>query len=318
MKKAELKCVECNNVKGKRKCALKNGEFICSPCCAKIRNQQCSTCGYFVQSEKYLTEKEENKISNNLFENIGDNNEENFIAKIDKIIFEKVDRIFDFVERGEFKVAEEKMSILYSQHPNDHFVNYGMGVVLVSQKKYDEALTYFDNAVKIFPIFAEAWFNKALIHRMKNEILEFLTSLKNVFKYGEEGSELKDSAKKILIDFDKHVKQTMGINIDIYLKNAELYKIVFEKFMNKKYTEAILGFKKIISEMPRHYQSWGNMGLCYSYLNDKQSAITCFEKSIEINPHYEPAIQNLNTIKNLKDDENVKDLYLIDTKYGMS
>ena len=53
----------------------------------------------------------------------------------------------------------------------------------------------------------------------------------------------------------------------------------------------------------KHPQSYGNLGLCYAQLGQKEDAITAFDKAIEIDPNYEPAIVNKAMVESLKDGE---------------
>ena len=61
---AKIKCVNCKSKPGKRKCLLNNGELICPVCCATIRNDGCSECGYYQESAEFASKKLE-KESNN-------------------------------------------------------------------------------------------------------------------------------------------------------------------------------------------------------------------------------------------------------------
>lgn len=53
---------------------------------------------------------------------------------------------------------------------------------------------------------------------------------------------------------------------------------------------------KINSTSP---QAFGNMALCYAYLNENEKAFEAFDKAIALDPHYEPAIINKELFKDI-------------------
>ncbi|MFO7810949.1 MAG: hypothetical protein R6V47_06220 [Candidatus Delongbacteria bacterium] len=56
---AKVKCSICNAKQGKRKCPLKNDSLICPVCCAKMRDEDCGSCRYFLASEEFKAKKSE-------------------------------------------------------------------------------------------------------------------------------------------------------------------------------------------------------------------------------------------------------------------
>ncbi|MEI6433456.1 MAG: tetratricopeptide repeat protein [Bacteroidota bacterium] len=297
------KCNVCNKVKGKRKCTLNGDEFICPPCCAKIRNVDCLGCSYYSQEEKPVSEKTDEK------------NTEHFTVMLDEKLDDKVDSILQLVEIGQVEIGNSKMKSLFSRYPNYHSVLYGMGVICIMQGKEDEALPYFEKAVKIFPLFSEAWFNKAMIHKKRLEIYEYMISLQKVAKYSTRGTSLEKQANELLNDCATNINKESGLDLDSYIKFMGIYKIAYAKLISKKYSEAIIDFKKVLEQIPKHYQSWGNLGLCYGHLGDKQTAIECCEKAIKIYPKYRPAITNLAIIKNLREGESLRSFSSYETNF---
>jgi tetratricopeptide (TPR) repeat protein len=284
-------CIVCNKVKGKRKCQKRDNEFICPPCCAKTRNQECGDC-VFIPSEKIsFPEKKKNKGL------------DKFIASIDENLDTKVDLILQQAERGQIAGCETKMRTLFEKYPNYHSTNYGMGVIYLLKKNEEMALPYFDRAVKILPIFAEAWFNKAMIHKDRHELYEMITSLRKAVEFSDDEDSNTKLANNILIQFEKTILKEYEVDLDEYLEMIEIYNGAFDFLKNHKFNNAIEGFKKVVERMPNHYQSWGNMGLCHGYLGDVKTAIECCQQAIKIYPRYEPAIINIESLKKLKEGE---------------
>ncbi|MDI6782436.1 MAG: tetratricopeptide repeat protein, partial [bacterium] len=69
------------------------------------------------------------------------------------------------------------------------------------------------------------------------------------------------------------------------------------------------GFKAVLSKgISEHAATYGSMGICYGYLGQKEDAMACFDKALEIDPAYEPAMFNLKALESLKDGETFYDL----------
>jgi lipoprotein NlpI len=71
----------------------------------------------------------------------------------------------------------------------------------------------------------------------------------------------------------------------------------------KKWQLAIDGFRKVLSLVPRHHQSLGNLGICYAMLGQKKRAIEALDKALELNPSYEFALRNRSLIERLDEGE---------------
>jgi tetratricopeptide (TPR) repeat protein len=72
---------------------------------------------------------------------------------------------------------------------------------------------------------------------------------------------------------------------------------------NKNWEQAIDIFQQCIRYCPRHFQSYGNMGICYGQLGQKSQAILALDKAIEIDPKYELAIVNRVLVESMKEGE---------------
>ena len=75
---------------------------------------------------------------------------------------------------------------------------------------------------------------------------------------------------------------------------------------HKQWEKAIVKFKECLALNKTHPQSYGNMGICYSKLGQKEKAIAALDKALEIDPTYELAMVNRAVIESLKDGEKME------------
>ena len=70
------------------------------------------------------------------------------------------------------------------------------------------------------------------------------------------------------------------------------YDQAFKDLTTGHFDEAIRGFSEVLKALPHHVQSHGNLGLAYAGQGDRDRAIASFDKAIELDPEYQPAIDN--------------------------
>jgi lipoprotein NlpI len=69
------------------------------------------------------------------------------------------------------------------------------------------------------------------------------------------------------------------------------------------WNEAITKFNDTIEINPNNPQSYGNLGICYASIGKIQLALESFDRSIELDPDYEPALLNRMIIESLGEGE---------------
>lgn len=300
-------CIVCQVVRGRRVCKVRNKELICPVCCAKNRDEKCEGCSFYSEANKYKREKEYKKELRE--------GPEKFIARLDPDVDEEVDQILALASEGQLDRAEREMRKVYVKNPDLAMVHYGMGVIFAMKGDEARALPYFDSAVKIFPIFAEAWFNKATIHQRKLEMYEMILAFQQVLKCGDKDEEYYGIAKDMLQGLEKNTRETMGLDLDGFLKMAKIYKKAFDDMGKKEYSQAIKGFKEVLRLEPNHVQSYGNIGLCLGFLGRVEEGRKALEKALEIDPDYEPAKVNLQTLNKMKEGQVVDDPQVLVTEF---
>lgn len=167
---------------------------------------------------------------------------------------------------------------------------HSKGESLLQLGKYLEAITCFDKAIEIDQNFALAWYGKGValiksVEYKKATYREDITEFHKAIEY-----------------FDKAIEIEPNFADALYSKGNALYDLC-------KYEDAILCFDKVIEITQPELTTkkaqqlvdatkndlagaWGNKGLALAKLGKFQEAITCFDKSIEINPKDEKSWTN--------------------------
>jgi tetratricopeptide (TPR) repeat protein len=265
--------------------------MICPICCAKARHSECEGCEHYEKSLELGKQK------------VQPAKPRDYIIKIDPEIEEKVDNALEMAEKGRMSLAENEITKLLIKHPNNHSVQFAMGVICLMKKNYDWAIKYFDRAIAIFPDFVEAWYNKGAAHQRKLDVSEMIHSYQKVIELGDLKDDCVRQAKNVLTGFEKQVKKESGITLDVYLQAKDKFNAAFEIMEKRDWERALTGFQEVLALNPKHIQSFGNMGICHAALGRKQEALDALNRALKLDPKYEPAILNREMIKTLREGE---------------
>ena len=226
-----------------------------------------------------------------------------FIIRIDPQVEEAVDQALGMAEQGKIRAAEKIISELLKQHPDIHTVQYAMGVICVMRDNYDEAIAYFDKAIEIYPYFVEAWFNKGASHQKKLEVREMIKAYQKVVEIGDPSDDFVRTANDVIKEMKNQIRQDTNLTLDEYLKGMDKFNKAFAAMQSQEWGKALIGFQEVVRMDPKHTQSYGNMGICYGHLGQREEALEALDKALELDPNYEPAILNHAAVSSLKQGE---------------
>ncbi len=298
IEKSKMKCVICISAKGKRSCKIREGSPVCSGCCAKIRNSDCGGCSYYADAEKYG------------FDKMKKSNFKDFTALIDPELDKAVDDALRLAEKGNLANGEALLIGLMEKYPNVYKVQYGMGTLHAMKGNYAESVFFLNKCLETFPYFVEAWFNKAVSHKNLLDLGNTIKSFRKVTEFGERGDHLVITAQKALADMEMSISRDYGLSLDIYLRSMDEFGSAFSQMQNKEYEKAIAGFRNVLQFNKNHPQSYGNIGLCCSFLGKREEALAAFDKALAIDPNYQPAQTNKAILLSLPDGEKMPDSYI--------
>jgi tetratricopeptide (TPR) repeat protein len=230
--------------------------------------------------------------------------EEPFIAELRPDLDAAVDRVLQRLEQGEGKRAESEIAELREQNPNYHQTNYAMGVYLAVVKKAPAAaIPFFEKAVAIFPPFPEAHFNLANAAQVALDIPKAVVAYRAAARYSQDDGIAEMARKKLQRLEEILLKNSPFPNVDAYVANARLFDRAFECLNRREFGQAAELFQRVLTENPRHVQSYGNLALAYAGLGRRADALACFDRALELDPDYEPARLNRRTTFNMREGE---------------
>jgi tetratricopeptide (TPR) repeat protein len=157
--------------------------------------------------------------------------------------------------------------------------------------KPDQAIPLLNQAIAAEPS-AEAYLNLATAHQSLFHMEEWITCLRKVVELDGETGSLGRVAKVHIDEFAVSIRKTDGISLDQHFAVGRIYDQAFKDLVTGRFDKAIHGFSEVLKVLPHHVQSYGNLGLAYAGQGDRDRAIACLDKAIELDAEYQPAIDN--------------------------
>ncbi|HPZ08025.1 MAG TPA: tetratricopeptide repeat protein [Candidatus Eremiobacteraeota bacterium] len=138
---------------------------------------------------------------------------------------------------------------------------YGRGNSLRSLGRYDEAIKCYEKVLSLDPKFVDAWFDKGL-------------ALKELKKYEE-----------ALTCFNRVLNLDPLYVLAFYHKGDILYN-------QEKYEEAMKCFDETLKSEPHFIEAWYIKGLILVNEKNYEESIKCFDKALEVNPNHLSILQS--------------------------
>ena len=167
----------------------------------------------------------------------------------------------------------------------------------INSKNYSRAIENLKSAAKLAFDNREVWFLMGEAYRLMGKDNDALAA----FRKANEISEDANTFNKMGYIFQNRRKETTKA-LDLYTKATELDPNYIYAWLNlgvtyevlKNFDKAVMCYEECLKIDPKYALAYNNLGLLYEKLkNDKKTAISYFQKAIEVDPKFVIARRNL-------------------------
>ncbi len=172
---------------------------------------------------------------------------------------------------------------------------FNMGIAAGRQRKFEDAIKFYDGALAIDPSHSESLFNKGVVLQMLGRIEEALDCYEMVIQVNPNDSEVWGNRGIAL--------RTLGRTddaIDSYQQGLRVNPADSSIWSNMgialrssgRIKEAIEAYDKALAINPRDAGVWSNKGVVLGSMGLLQEAIECYDKAMQLDPGRRLAAKN--------------------------
>jgi tetratricopeptide (TPR) repeat protein len=181
-----------------------------------------------------------------------------------------------FLELNQLDGAVESFNAALQIDPNNPAAHYGLGQVSISKHSYAQAVDHFEKTLEQVPGADRVHYSLAMAYRGLGNAAKAKAHLA---QQGTVGVRVSDP----LID----ALQDLIVGERVYLSRGK------RAFEAKRYTEAVVEFRKAIAAKPESVTARVNLGAALTQLGDLKGAVEQFEEALRIEPGKANAHYNL-------------------------
>ena len=203
------------------------------------------------------------------------------------------------IEQGRLKEAEKIYHELINLGLKTDIVYGNLAAVLGMQERFDEAVFYLKESIKINPINADAHNNLGIIRQNKGNLASAIKSYRKSLaiqpcnpqfnvnmgsalrEFGDYSAAITCYEKALSID-DKHIDAYYNLGV-IFVHQG-------------KFNSAMDCYKKTISLNYNQPKAHNNLGLIFKKLDMTEEAVKCYKIALSLNPNYSEACNNLGVV----------------------
>jgi len=209
---------------------------------------------------------------------------------------EHLQSIISLFTQGQLQQALSESSQLLERFPNSVVLYNIAGACNAGLMQFDAAIRSYKKALKINPVYADAYSNMGNALKGKGDLEEAIQSYKQALKikpdyaqaYNNMGNALKD--KGDLEEAIQSYKQALKIKPDY----AQAYSNMGNALKSQGDVEAAIdSFKQALKIKPDYAQALNNMGNALSEKGDLEAAINSYKQALKIKPDYVQAYNNI-------------------------
>jgi len=205
------------------------------------------------------------------------------------------------LEDGDARAALPHLRRFVRQNPDDAEGRSSLGVCLLEQGRARAALPHLEMACRVEPEQALHHWNLAAAAQKAGRRGRCYLALKAYLSApsddGPGAPERRAEAKAYVEEYERAVRiDRPHADPERLARGEEIFARAFAALAKGRARQAADGFERVLRLLPDHYPAWGNLGAALIELGEREQAIECLTRALEIRPDYELARACLRTL----------------------
>jgi len=211
----------------------------------------------------------------------------------------QIDALVKLYQTGQMANAEQACARLLESHPKSLPIINLLGAALQRQRKWQEAIEIYNQAILLKPDFAEAYSNRGNALHQQGKLDEALESYDRAIQIKPDDAIAFFNRGNVLCQL-----RYLEKGLKSYDKAIELKSDFAEAYSNRgnilgelgKLEEALTSYNKAIELKPDYVEAHSNRGNILGFLGYLDEAQKSYETAIKLKPSYAQAHSNLGSV----------------------
>jgi tetratricopeptide (TPR) repeat protein len=169
------------------------------------------------------------------------------------------------------------------------------GRALSTQKKYAEALPFFERATQLDPRSFDAWANLGFCRKELNQPQQALVAYERALGLDSKQAWVWTNTASALIDLKRYQEALAAAERSIAIDSRVAVawgKKALALYDLQRYDEALAAYDRALALDPNYVEAWNNKGNALWSLKRYTDALTVYERAIALDPNYRHAWVN--------------------------
>lgn len=198
--------------------------------------------------------------------------------------------------QGDFDSALNYYGKAEQLNPNNITTRLNVGTLFQQKKEYQKALQSYDSVLTLYPDNTQALFYKAQLYNETGRKKEALELFRKVNSLEPSNKDAKTAIASI-------IKETMSPSeyISYMSQNGtvnELYDYAYNLHKENRISDAISGYKAVISRDPSKVDAYVNLAICYASNDDYNNAVSILNTAKSKFPTNNQVLKTLKEVQN--------------------
>lgn len=204
-----------------------------------------------------------------------------------QVITEKCSEVIDLISQDNLDAAKLAISELLAANPEHDYVNFVQGLCLIKSEEFALAVTYFEKAIRLYPLFAEAYYHLGQAYFMQDDLVNTVSCLKKaqaIEVIDSKNPALVEACQEMLASLNDYTKKEFDFNLETHVKFLGLIKRAEACLSAGKYKKAQELYEEVISLDPSCVEAYENLAMIYYRAGKKDQSLECLTQVFVLDP----------------------------------
>jgi tetratricopeptide (TPR) repeat protein len=176
---------------------------------------------------------------------------------------------------------------LVGDYPDSSLAHYILGVAYGKMKFFGDAITSFQQAIKLKPDYIDAWNNLGWAYTESGKFPEAVGVFEQLVKLSPKDAQVWSNLGGVQARLGHEADAVSAYQMAIQLKPdyADAHFNLGAAYANQgKFDEAVKSFRRAIKYEPKFAEAWFNLGVVYSRQGSNDEAAVFFQQAVKFQP----------------------------------